>query len=47
LFIAGLAFTAPILLDHAKVGVLAASLLTGIAGWLLLRTARRPGALAD
>ena len=38
LFIAGLAFpSAPELLDSAKVGILAASLLAGIIGWLLLR----------
>jgi NhaA family Na+:H+ antiporter len=39
LFIAGLAFTDARQLDAAKVGVLAASALTGIVGWLLLRGA--------
>ncbi len=39
LFIAGLAFVDPALLDAAKVGVLAASCLAGAVGWLLLRRA--------
>jgi NhaA family Na+:H+ antiporter len=39
LFIGGLAFESAELLDAAKIGVLAASLLTGVAGWLLLRGA--------
>ena len=43
LFIAGLAFTDPQLLDAAKVGVLTASAITGVAGWMLLRSVtRRP-----
>jgi NhaA family Na+:H+ antiporter len=38
LFIAGLAFpTSPELLDSAKVGILAASILAGLAGWIVLR----------
>jgi Na+:H+ antiporter, NhaA family len=37
LFIAGLAFPDPRLLDTAKVGVLGASLVAGVAGWLYLR----------
>ncbi|MDQ3697036.1 MAG: Na+/H+ antiporter NhaA, partial [Gemmatimonadota bacterium] len=38
IFIAGLAFTgAPALLDSAKVGILAGSVVAGIGGWLLLR----------
>jgi Na+:H+ antiporter, NhaA family len=38
LFIAGLAFAGlPALLDSAKVGILAASVLAGLAGWWLLR----------
>ena len=37
LFIAGLAFTEPAILDIAKVGVFTASAVAGIAGWLLLR----------
>jgi NhaA family Na+:H+ antiporter len=50
LFIAALAFPAPrdgsavgqsLLLDEAKVGVLAASTLAGIIGWLLLRDSPR------
>ncbi|HYD54825.1 MAG TPA: Na+/H+ antiporter NhaA [Gemmatimonadaceae bacterium] len=41
LFIAGLAFADPALLERAKLGILAASLLTGVAGWLLLRRGTR------
>jgi len=37
LFVAGLAFSEPRVLDHAKVGVLAASLVAGIGGYLYLR----------
>jgi Na+:H+ antiporter, NhaA family len=37
LFIAGLAFTDPDLLDSAKVGILGASVVAGIAGWLMLK----------
>jgi NhaA family Na+:H+ antiporter len=38
LFIAGLAFPAsPALLDSAKVGILAASILAGLTGWVVLR----------
>ncbi|MEM1417686.1 MAG: Na+/H+ antiporter NhaA [Myxococcota bacterium] len=40
LFIAGLAFQEPADVDAAKVGILAASLLAGVTGALLLRTAR-------
>lgn len=43
LFIAGLAFTDAALLDSAKVGVLTASLIAGVVGWMLLRSATRPG----
>jgi Na+:H+ antiporter, NhaA family len=46
LFIAGLAFQGSVLLDAAKLGVLSASAVAGVAGWLLLRrqtlTADRP-----
>jgi NhaA family Na+:H+ antiporter len=41
LFIAGLAFTDANLLDSAKVGILAASLVAGIAGWVMLKSALR------
>jgi NhaA family Na+:H+ antiporter len=37
LFIAGLAFADPSLLDSAKVGILGASLVAGVAGWVMLR----------
>ena len=36
LFIAGLAFGGSPLLELAKLGILAASLISGIAGWLIL-----------
>jgi NhaA family Na+:H+ antiporter len=45
LFIAGLAFDDPAMLDAAKVGVIAASLVAGIGGWALLR--RTTPAVAD
>lgn len=44
LFIGGLAFDDPIFYEQAKVGVLAGSLLSGIAGFLLLRTRPTPSA---
>jgi Na+:H+ antiporter, NhaA family len=37
LFIAGLAFSDPSLLDSAKLGILGASLVAGIAGWAMLK----------
>jgi Na+:H+ antiporter, NhaA family len=37
LFIAGLAFDDPAMLDRAKIGILLASLLAGVAGYSLLR----------
>ena len=43
LFIGGLAFEDTGRLDAAKVGVLGASLVTGVVGWLLLRGATRAG----
>jgi NhaA family Na+:H+ antiporter len=47
LFVAGLAFDDPAVLDTAKLGVLGASVIAGSVGYLLLRTARRgPGAAA-
>jgi NhaA family Na+:H+ antiporter len=42
LFIASLAFADATLLDAAKLGVLAASTVAGIAGWLLLGRPRLP-----
>ena len=42
IFIAGLAFPAsPALLDSAKVGILAASLLAGVIGWMIIPQQRR------
>ena len=41
LFIAGLAFGDPARLDAAKIGILAASLVSGVVGWLLLRRVSR------
>jgi NhaA family Na+:H+ antiporter len=44
LFIAGLAFGDATLLEAAKLGILTASVITGVTGWLLLRrTAPTPG----
>jgi NhaA family Na+:H+ antiporter len=40
LFIAGLAFEGPPLLPVSKLAILIASLLAGVAGWAVLRTAR-------
>jgi NhaA family Na+:H+ antiporter len=37
LFIAGLAFADPSLLDSAKLGILGASLIAGVVGWGMLR----------
>lgn len=42
LFVAGLAFADAALLDAAKLGVLVASTVSGVAGWLILRSAPRP-----
>lgn len=42
LFITTLAFTDPARVDAAKIGIFAASLVAGIAGYLWLRTAPRP-----
>jgi NhaA family Na+:H+ antiporter len=42
LFITGLAFDAPTLVDDAKIGVLAASVLATIVGGALLRVVRSP-----
>lgn len=39
LFIANLAFTSPELLDIAKVGILSGSLISGIVGFIILRSA--------
>jgi NhaA family Na+:H+ antiporter len=41
LFIASLAFASPLLLDQAKVGILGASLLSGLLGWSFLARARK------
>lgn len=37
LFIAGLAFTTTALLDHAKISILLASVISGVAGYLVQR----------
>ncbi len=42
LFVGALAFGAGPLLDAAKVGILAASLVAGLLGWLVIRTAAAP-----
>ncbi len=41
LFIAGLAFAGTELLLEAKVGIMAASILAGSGGWLILRSGRQ------
>lgn len=46
LFIAGLAFGDTPALALAKFGILIASLIAGIAGWLILRSASQPQSLA-
>ncbi|MDQ4126937.1 MAG: Na+/H+ antiporter NhaA, partial [Actinomycetota bacterium] len=42
LFITDLAFSEGPLVDAAKVGILAASLVAGVVGWTILRGASRP-----
>jgi NhaA family Na+:H+ antiporter len=42
LFIANLAFAEAVLLDGAKLGILTASVVSGIAGWLLLASRSKP-----
>ncbi|MGE3332579.1 MAG: Na+/H+ antiporter NhaA [Rhodospirillaceae bacterium] len=44
LFIGGLAFKDPVLLDEVKIGVLGGSILSAITGYLLLRILARPRA---
>lgn len=44
LFIAGLAFEDAMLLNSAKIGILAASILSGLVGWLLLARLSEPAA---
>jgi NhaA family Na+:H+ antiporter len=43
LFIAGLAFDDPAQLERAKIGILAASLIAGVAGYLMLRLLPQTG----
>jgi NhaA family Na+:H+ antiporter len=48
IFIAGLAFTDPLLADQAKLGIFAGSLAAGIVGYLVLRSAPQlPASLDD
>lgn len=42
LFIGGLAFVDPVMVDEVKIGVLAGSILSAVAGFLLLRLATSP-----
>ena len=42
LFISDLAFPESPLVDAAKLGILAASLIAGVMGWLILRGASSP-----
>jgi NhaA family Na+:H+ antiporter len=46
LFVASLAFNSAAMLDHAKLGILSASTVAGIVGWLVLRTLFREPAAA-
>jgi Na+:H+ antiporter, NhaA family len=47
LFIAGLAFSGPEGLEAAKLGILAASTVAGVAGWLLVRRSLHADAVDD
>ena len=47
IFIAGLAFDNPVLVNDAKIGIMGASLMAGVAGYALLRFFSRPPASAD
>jgi NhaA family Na+:H+ antiporter len=42
LFIGGIAFVNPDRMEVVKVGILSASLVSGLLGWFILRTAQRP-----
>ena len=44
IFIAGLAFVDPVLVNDAKIGIMGASLVAGVAGYVLLRFFARPPA---
>ena len=46
LFIGGLAFADPVLMDEVKIGVLGGSILSAVAGFLVLRLAAKPAARA-
>jgi NhaA family Na+:H+ antiporter len=46
LFIGGLAFVDPVLIDRVKVGVLIGSILSGLVGFVVLRWVARPAAAA-
>ncbi len=41
LFITGLAFDSAVLADDAKIGILGASLIAGVVGWMILRASAR------
>jgi NhaA family Na+:H+ antiporter len=47
LFIANLAFVDAAVLDAAKVGIFAASLLAGVLGWIILRSTSTPTAVEE
>lgn len=47
LFIGGLAFADPLLVDEVKIGVLGGSILSGLAGFLVLRFAPMPSRTTD
>ena len=41
IFVAGIAFTDPALVNQAKMGIFGASLVAGLIGYLILRTSAR------
>ena len=47
LFIAALSFSDPVLLEAAKLSIVAASLVAGLAGYVLLRYTRAAASAAD
>lgn len=47
LFITGLAYEDPLIIDEAKIGILAASLVAGSSGFLFLRLTSRPRAAEE
>jgi NhaA family Na+:H+ antiporter len=42
MFIGSLAYQEPVMLNHAKIGILLGSFLAGISGYLILRRTLKP-----